>query len=386
VSARWLAAAALLACGLVAAPLASEPARKAEEHALWERAAQWETALQKSDAVLRDPALQTYLDEVTAKVYAQMDSTQGEPRVYVLRHPLINAFAAPNGLVVLHSGILARLENEAELATLLGHELAHFVRRHSLLESRERRGVTRREGLARALSLGLYSLGSGPLEAAVERHVSGYSRQLELEADRLGFEAMAGAGYDVRASVRMFEVVLLDEEEPTIVDPFYYADHPSMEARAEHYRELIARSRQAGGELAGERYFAAVRGALEQNVKDDLSFARVRSARRSIDRLLAAADANAEAHFLDGEWQRLAGEPGQAGAVASAAAYARATELDPEHAAAWRALGLAQRELGRAADAVRSLEHALELAPDALDRPILEAYVRELQSEAARRR
>jgi len=376
---------AWVACGLLAAPVAGAPARSEEERLLWERAAQWEEALAKSDAVLRDAALQAYFDEITAKVHAQLAEAQSAaPRVVVLRHPLINAFAAPNGLVVLHTGILARLENEAELATLLGHELAHFVRRHSLRESRERRGATRREGLARALSLGLYSLGGGPLEAAVDRHVRGYSQQLELEADRLGFVAMERAGYDVRASVRMFEVVLLDEEEPAIEDPFYYADHPSMEARAQHYRELIARSRRSGGELGAERYLAAVRGAIAQNVKDDLELARVRSARRGIDRLLAADAASAEAHYLDGEWHRLAGKPGPESAAASAGAYARATELDAKHAAAWRALGLAQRELGRAEDALRSLARAIELAPEALDRPILEAYVKELEAEAAR--
>jgi predicted Zn-dependent protease len=374
---------ALLAVAL-SAPAAGAPARSDEERQLWERAAQWEAALAKSDALLCDAALQSYLDGIATKIHAQIaEKDSPAPRVFVLRHPLINAFAAPNGMVVLHSGILARLENEAELATLLGHELAHFVRRHSLRETRERRGATRREGLARALTLGLYSLGGGPLEAAVERHVRGYSQRLELEADRLGFVAMQRAGYDVRASVRMFEVVLLDEEEPKVEDPFYYADHPSMDARAAHYRELIARSRQSGGELGAERYLAAIRGAIAQNVKDDLEFARVRSARLGVDRLLAAGG-SAEAHYLDGEWLRLAGKPGPESSAASAAAYARAVELDAQHAPAWRALGLAQRDLGRAQDALRSLTRALELAPDALDRPILEAYVKELQAEASR--
>jgi predicted Zn-dependent protease len=372
-----------LASVLAPAPLAGEPARSAEERALWERAAAWEDAYARSPAMWRDEALLSYLDGVARRVYAQMSPPSGvTPRLLVLRQPMINAAAFPNGFVVLHTGILARLENEAQLATLLGHELAHFVRRHSLREKRARRSAERSERLTRALSLGLAS--SSSFASAVERQVSGYSQQLELEADRAGFEAMGRAGYEIRASARLFDIVLLDEEKPTIEDPFYYADHPSMAARAAHYRDLIAQSPQLEGELGAERYAAAVRTATEQNVRDDLALARVRSARRGIDRLLAEDGANAEAHFLEGEWHRLAGEPGRASTAAATVAYEKSTQREPGHAAAWRGLGLALRDLGRAAEAIPALERAIELAPDALDRPILAAYVKELRNELAR--
>lgn len=362
-------------------PLRERPARATEEAAIWDEAERFERALAQSKAVVHDDALQKYLEHVTARVYAQLEPPEGiTPRVVVVRQPLVNASVAANGVVLLHTGILARIESEAELATLLGHELAHFVRRHTLRERQARRGVERSARLSRALSLGLFE-GSGGLSAEIERQVSGYSQQLELEADRVGFEAMAAAGYDERASVRMFEGVLIDEESPDIEDPYYYADHPSMAARAAHYRTLIAGTREPGGELGAERYTEAVQAVLPQNVRDDLSLARVRSAKRGIDRLLARPLPSSEAHFLLGEWLRLTGSNASAQEAAERA-YAQATRVDPQSAPAWRALGLVQRDRGRDAEAIQSLEHALALDPSALDRPILEAYLRELKKRA----
>jgi len=383
----WVALALLLAGCLPSVPpmlepLRGKPTQASEEAGIWDQAERFERELAKSKAVIRDEVLAAYLDGVTARVYAHLDPPRGiTPRVVVVRQPLINASATPNGVVLLHTGILARIGNEAELATLLGHELAHFVRRHSIRERQARRATEQSARLKNALSLGLLESPAG-LEDEIARQVSGYSQQLELEADRLGFEAMAAAGYDERASVRLFEVVLLDEESPDIEDPYYYADHPSMAARAAHYRELIAHARDAGGELGPERYEAAVLRVLPQNVRDDLALARVRSARRGIDRLLAAPKASSEAHFLLGEWHRLTGRGARAGEEADSA-YARAVEVDANDAQAWRALGLVQRERGRREQAIASLERALTLDPGALDRPILEAYVRELRKQAA---
>ncbi|MFI5321802.1 MAG: M48 family metalloprotease [Myxococcota bacterium] len=366
-------------------PLAREPEKASDERIIWEQAAHFEQALAASEEVVRDEALQAYLDGVTRSVYARMNPPRGvEPRVVVVRQPLINASAAPNGLVLIYSGILARIENEAELATLLGHELAHFVRRHSLQERRERTATEKSERLGRALSLGLFGGSEASSRASIEQQVSGFSQRLELEADRLGFDAMRDAGYDVRQSVRMFEVVLLDEEAPTVADPFYYADHPSMESRAAHYRQLIAAAEPGAGEIRAEPYAAATRSLIAQNIEDDLALSRVRSARRGVDRLLAFPDADGTAYLLLGEWHRLAGQAGAAGLGEAARAYERATQLAPESARAWRALGLARRDLGEASEAARALERAIELAPAALDRPILEAYVREARAGGAK--
>jgi predicted Zn-dependent protease len=359
------------------APLRRTPPPASEERAIWDASDRLERELAESGDRVEEPALAEYLDRVAARVYARMQPPADvAPRVLVLRRPFLNAAASANGLVVLHTGMLVRIENEAQLATLLGHELAHFLRRHALREIGARRVTERNERSA----LANFGVGESERRRAIEREMSGYARQLELEADRVGFEAMVAAGYDPRESVRLFDAVLLDEELPRRSDPFFYADHPAMEERAAHYRELIARAERRGGDVGAEPYRAAVEPLLAANVEADLALGRVRSAKLALDRMLAAPAAGGDAHFWLGEWHRLAAPSDGASFAEAERAYARATELKPGSARAWRALGLVLRDLGRGAEAAAALERALALAPDAPDAPVLATYVEQLRA------
>jgi len=390
---RWLLAGALLAAFLEACqsteigPLGAGETRAPDELALWDESKEWDERVSKSEARVDEPALQAYLEGVAGKVYAGMPGrTADEIRIHVMRTPFLNASASPTGTVILHSGLLARLEDEAELATLLGHELAHFVSRHSLREKRMRENALAKRRLAGGLlSIALMNpifmeiVGSEQSES-LERQLRGYSRELEREADLAGFEAMRAAGYDVRRSVRLFEAVLIDDDGAKVPDPYYWADHPSMEERAAHYRELISAASSSGGEVGSERYAAHVEKLIEANVRDDLGLARVRSSKAGVERLLARPEPSAEAYFLLGDWHRLAGDASSPALAAEA--YAKAARLDPKHAAAARANGLALRGLGQNAAAAAELSRAIALDPEAADRPILEAFVRELEAPA----
>jgi predicted Zn-dependent protease len=365
-------------------PLAAGEARPPDEVALWNESRQWDERVAASKARVDDAALQAYVDQVGGRVYRAISGRPPEEvRVFVIRTPFLNASASPTGTVLLHTGLLARLEDEAELATLLGHELAHFVGRHALREQRLRRNeiIKRRvtSGIALVVLMNpllIDTIGAESSES-LARQLNGYSAALEREADRAGFEAMRAAGYDVRRSVRLFEAAAIDDDAAKVPDPYYYADHPSMDERAAHYRELIAATPNPVGEVGAERYEAQTERLIADNVRDDLDYARVRSAKRGVDRLLARPSPSADAYFLSGEWLRLNGDADDLAKAAEA--YGRATRLDPKHVGAARANGLALRALGQREAAAAELERAIALDPTAAERPILESYVRELR-------
>lgn len=108
-----------------------------DERGLWMEFDEAERALRDSKAVINDPALTTYLRGVVCRtVGAQRCDTA---RIYVVRDASFNASMAPNGMLIIHSGLLLRVRNEAELAAVLGHEFAHFELRHSLAQFKRAR-------------------------------------------------------------------------------------------------------------------------------------------------------------------------------------------------------------------------------------------------------
>ena len=377
-------------------PISAGGAQGQQEAALWMRAHEYDSFVGDAGLFYEDEALDTYLEGVARTVLASMD-VPGDLtfRIRVVRNPMTNASALANGTVHLHTGILARVENEAQLATLLGHELAHYVRRHALSELRT---LERSRSQANALgtislllamtgnpaALALAGIGAS-MTGVLEGQLHGYSRDLEREADRDGFEAMRRAGYDPAQSVRFFQTVLIDEERPEIDDPYFYADHPSMAERVRSYESLLSRiDPRETARVGTEAYMDAVAPLLIENARYDLESGRVRSAKKALDRRIAGGAPSAEAHALLGKWYR-ASRGG--GSVSSAVAeYRRATEIDPELAAAWRGLGLGLRDMARSGEgevrieAASAIRKAVSLQPDVADRLILERYAEELEA------
>src|SRR5439155_11023561 len=106
--------------------------REEDEKKLWGEAESLEKDLAKSGLLYNDPDLDVYLNSVLRKLLPVDLSPELLPRIKVIKTPLLNAFAMPNGSIYLHTGILARMETEDQLATVIGHELTHFTHRHSL--------------------------------------------------------------------------------------------------------------------------------------------------------------------------------------------------------------------------------------------------------------
>src|SRR5215470_8822793 len=111
----------------------------ADERALWAKADKEEESLLKKTKVYEDPMLEEYLAGVGDRLTPDEVRAAGGPgfKLAVLRDPTLNAFALPNGHIYVHTGLLSRLDNESQLAMIVGHEMTHVTHRHALSFERD---------------------------------------------------------------------------------------------------------------------------------------------------------------------------------------------------------------------------------------------------------
>jgi hypothetical protein len=128
---------------------------------------------------------------------------------FVVEGKAANAFALPNGIVVVYAGMFEVLENEAQLATVVGHEIAHAIQEHSWRQQNYHRKKLAAMRVAGAVASIFGGAGGAGAAAASELFAgairSGYSRSLENQADRSALEAMLAAGYDLREAPRVWQ-------------------------------------------------------------------------------------------------------------------------------------------------------------------------------------
>ncbi len=188
----------------------------------------------------------------------------------------MNAFALPDGSVVVHTGLLAILENEAQLATVLGHEIAHATHRHGYRGYKKQNkmkwlqlgaiaggiavGAATDKGWAGALA----GLGAGLTVSAM---VNGHGRKLEDEADRIGLNYMVDAGYDPFQAPEVWRVFDSYTADQNAVQNFFFSDHSTHAARISnltreinaHYRGTIDGAAMTRNEETYQRVVERVR-------------------------------------------------------------------------------------------------------------------------------
>jgi predicted Zn-dependent protease len=193
-------AASLLAIGAATAGAAQSSNTRAISQGSSTKAAQQHPQIVQEFGGEEGGARGAYVRQVGAKVAARTNIQGGANafRITTLNSPVMNAFAVPGGYLYITRQLLGLMNDEAELASVLGHEAGHIAARHS--SERQRAGI-----LSQILSVGAALVtGSGQLGQLAGQLGQGlflsYSRKQELEADDLGVRYIAGAGYDPNAS------------------------------------------------------------------------------------------------------------------------------------------------------------------------------------------
>jgi len=183
---------------------------------------------------LDDPEVADYLGTLGGRLAQHAAGARQDFEFFAMRDPSINAFAMPGGFVGVHTGLLLAAESESEVASVLAHEIAHVTQRHiaRMLGQQQQMQLPMLAAMAAAILLGasrpdLAAGAAAAVQAGAVQTQLAYSRDFEREADRIGFQALEGAGYDVHAMGSFFEKM---QRSMRIADdgsvPGYLRTHP----------------------------------------------------------------------------------------------------------------------------------------------------------------
>jgi predicted Zn-dependent protease len=335
-----------------------------EERRLWHAADEFDLGLVRADRLYEDEALQDYVQGVLDRLYPEY---RGAIRVGVVDSPSLNAFALPNGSIYVNTGMLARLDNEAQMATVLAHEGVHFTHKHSW---QQRRNI--KHSTAFSTSFGIVT--GVPLlgDLLAVSSIYGFSKDLEREADVEGFERLEMAGYDVSQAPVTFEHLKAEVEALDIDEPYFFSTHPRLQERIESFNALVAQRATPGGQRGTEAYLARVGRLKFELLAGYLELGQYQSVLLILEDPARTEDYPPAASFYLGEAYRLRGEEGDD--QRAWAAYRRAVEGDPAFAPSYRALGIYHMKREQAGEAERFFSRYLELQPAAPDRAYIERY------------
>ncbi|MGA7986004.1 MAG: M48 family metalloprotease, partial [Burkholderiales bacterium] len=344
-----------------------------EERRLWAQAGELSEMLARSGRVLDDPALTAHVQRVADRLFPEF---KGRIRVRILKAQSLNAFALPNGDIYLHEGILARFRNESQLAALLGHEGTHFVDRHSFQSSENVKSTTALGTVLAVVGVPAVGLAANLL---VMSSVTGYSRELEAEADAQGYKRLVAAGYDPREAPKLFKLMMDEVKASGEDEPFFFSTHPALKDRYDNYLRL-SKDAPAPRDLAPDGYLATFAELRLASLRAEVSMARCKQVIALLKEPERRGDYPPYVDYYLGEAYRQRGDKGDDALTKTA--YLEAIAAAPDFAPAHRALGMQLLKTGAYDDAIRELETYLSLAQGATDR----AYARMYLDEARKRK
>lgn len=199
----------------------------------------------------RDSAINAYVNQIGQRLAANSGRTNIPYTFQVVNDPAINAFATMGGFVYVHTGLLQAAANEAELASVIGHEIGHITGRHAVKQMRQQavaRGVATAAGLDRNAAVGI------GVELALRRP---NSRQDEFDADQRGLVAMGRAGYAQSGMVSFMQKLLNSRSTPT-----FLSTHPAVGDRIARLRQQINPNQTTGSGLDTATYRSRIRTLL----------------------------------------------------------------------------------------------------------------------------
>jgi predicted Zn-dependent protease len=197
----------------------------------------WVRMLRRSSKVYDDALVSQYVEDLTWGLVTHSQLLDKRLEILVLDNPTVNAFAAPGGIIGVHTGLILTAQNEAQLASVLAHELAHLSQRHFAAQLEEDR---RNRPLFIASILGSILLAAADPEAGIAglqtslgasaANKLSFSRQNEREADYIGMQTLTSAGYSPNAMGNMF-LQLQKQARFSRVPPEFLLTHPVTQSR-----------------------------------------------------------------------------------------------------------------------------------------------------------
>jgi beta-barrel assembly-enhancing protease len=371
---RSLAAgAALLSCVAgVSATASGTPEygpRDETERGLWQQMDEYERELKTSEFLMSDPALNSYVKGVLCKAVG--NERCGATRIYIVRTPYYNAMMAPNGMMIVWSGLLLRTRNEAELATVLGHEFAHFEKRHSIQMYNNIKSKTDAMTWISVLPGGFLA------QMSLMGSVMSFNRDMERQADLVALDDLARNGYDPIAASEIWEQLRAEMDSTTegrrmrrAMDNAgdFFSSHPNSKERMEYLRAAAIGKRSSGQTMGTESYRRAMAPWWPQLINDQIKLNQF-GATEFLLASMARGKWTADLLYARGELYRARGKDDD---FASAIEfYKQAIAQDAMLAESYRGLGVSLMRSGSKDEGKKALKQYLEKRPDADDHGIV---------------
>ena len=322
--------------------------------------------------VYQDAQLAAYVNSVGQRAASASHRTSIPYHFAVVDSSIANAFALPGGYIYITRGLLTMLDNEAQLASVLGHEIGHVTARHGVKRLQSTLGFNIAAAIVDQVVLGgkdyqkWRGLVRATSSAAFATVSLGYSRENEFQSDELGTTYAHKAGYDPEGMTQLLGILKgMHDREPSSVEEFFMS-HPRSSARIEAVRKQIAQlpAEQRKGNLGQAEYKARMSGLMV--------------AQRAYEHY-----DKAEVHRKEGRYQQALTEYGNALQIRKNMAkphhgiglvyqsqgkhkqaineYKKAVQIDPNYIFAHNDIGMAYIITGSYGEAVTSLKEAVQI-------------------------
>lgn len=383
-SAVWLLLASpAQAAGQSALPPGYSPEMSSDEAGLWMQVDKEEAAVKTSPSVVRDEKLNAYVSGVICKLAADYCPSI---RVYIVDTPVWNASCYPNGMVLVNTGLLLQMKNEAQFAFVLGHEITHYAHRHIVDELHK---TVNTAGFVAVFGIAVAGVGVGigadtRSVTSLANAIGGYSlvsfsRDEERDADEGGFKRATALGYDPSQAAAIWEgVVAENKTDPEFSRSAFFSTHPAEEER-------VANNSKWAAEIAPTRtdwltnedaFHAATAPFIRRWIEEELALGQPDRSIVIFRRLAAEMPSQGIYQYGLGEAYRKRHQKNDEAAAESAYRGALAClDAPPE---AWRGLGLLAMKAGETAKAKQAfMEYEAKLL-DAPDKAMIDFYLSQL--------
>jgi hypothetical protein len=352
-----------------------EPTR--DELGMWMEFQDFERKLNQSAMLVRDSDINDYILEIVCRT---ADEYCEDIRTYIIRNPNFNASMTATGIMQIWTGLIVRANSTDEIAAVVGHEIAHYTRLHSL---QRMRAINTKMTAGSIFDIAvLLATGVNPSlgQMTALMSVLSFNRNQETEADILGMQLIANAAYDPHASYRVWQHIVEEEAAAAVKSrkPGIFAGtHPTSVKRSEYLNDLVLTT--YGPPALKATTDDKLLGILNKHylflMEDQIDTNRFGRTEEILKRHQAMGVEPGLVLYFYGEMYRQRGEEGDLDLAIESYYYSIKTGSAP--AESYKNLGYLYLKVGDTNAAQREFKTYLELEPNGSDRAMIEFYLEE---------
>ena len=359
-------------------PPGYEPSEAKDEQGIWMELREVELQLNKSALLVRDPEINNYIRQIVCRVAGDYCN---DFRVYVIRNPGFNASMTATGMMQIWTGLIVRAESTDEIAAVVGHEIAHYTRLHTLERFRRlKTGATAGSIIDMGISIFTGVSTGGAAQMAAMLNALAFNRDQEQEADLLGAQLLAEASMDPHATYRIWQNVLEEEEAAAVKHRqpnVFLSTHPAAKERVATSRSWVTGRYGPPDEeiVADDALIQILNHHYYFLMEDQIDTNRFGRTKEMLERHSEMGVEPGIIYYFYGEMFRQRGGDGDRELAMSS--YRHSIETGSAPADAYRNLGYLHLKNKDLESARKRFGEFLAMEPDASDKAMIEFYLKD---------